>query len=51
MISMREWLIKSIGSFSKTFATFSFGYIKGRIDAKKKLKKDNQHIIDIIDNK
>ena len=48
---MKEKLIQLIGSWTKGLATFSFGYIKGRLDEKKKLKEDNQHIIDMLNDK
>lgn len=48
---MKKEFIKLIGSWMKNLATFSFGYIRGRIDAKKKLKEDNQHIIDMLNDK
>lgn len=47
---MKEAFIKLIGSWAKSLATFSFGYIKGRMDANKKLKEDNQRIIDMLDD-
>ena len=48
---MKEKLIQLIGSLTKSLATFSFGYMKGRLDAKRKLKEDNQHIIDMLNDK
>lgn len=48
---MKKELIKFISSITKGFAAFSFGFYKGKQYAKKKLKKDNQRIIDMLRNK
>lgn len=48
---VKELIIRKMGSLIKYFATFSFGFIKGMIYEKNKLKKDNQHIIDMLNDK
>ena len=48
---MDKEIIKYLGTWLDRLGVFSFGYWKGRKDAKKKLEKDNQHVIDMLNPK